>query len=366
MTEVHPVIWELIELINTQPGWYKRFEEAVARVVKYDLENLQGVHDLQSWLVWANDLIFWVPTENMEGNEVDYRMAAFYFVLNQPSVSPLQKKGPDGLLPSWMVRYANAVGDFLDSTDSITEESLQSFYDSPAYRLYEYLPTPSGWLTFNQFFARQVKPGYRPIDDLCDDHVLVSVADSVFKGSWPIDDSSQITTKGITWSIRELLKDCPYADEFSNGTFMHAYLSPTDYHRLHTPLAGKILWSKVIPGKVYLETHVVKKRLQSNRVWNHVGNRDEVGYQFSQCRGLLILETKFGLVAVLPIGMGLVSSVTMTAEVGVELRKGEEIGYFKFGGSDWIMCLPDSCPVRFTAGIGVHYNQGKQIGIVQV
>lgn len=61
---------------------------------------------------------------------------------------------------------------------------------------------------------------------------------------------------------------------------------------------------------------------------------DNAGYQFTQARGLVVLDTPIGLVAVFPIGMAQVSSVIVPAEVGGTLRKGEEISYFQFGGSD--------------------------------
>ncbi len=362
MTEKwHPVMTDLVNLINTQTGWFERFSEAVRSIQKYNLDEFEEVHNLDEWLIWANDLLSWVPTENQEGNEIDYKLTAFHFVLNQPSVLPLQQ--PESLLAIWMDNYAQAIGEFLNSTDSITLDSIQSFYDAPNYRMYEYLPNPSGWLTFNQLFARHVKPGFRPVDH-SDPRVIVQVADSVFKGSWSISPSSTVTAKGIEWSIHELLQDCPYAEYFRNGTFMHSYLSPMDYHRLHTPLAGKVLWSKVVLGEVYLETHVVNKKLVTRRSNYTLENKDCVGYQFTQARGILILETLYGPVAVLPIGMGLVSSVVMTAEVGIELDKGEEFAYFQFGGSDYIMLFPETMNVRYVAGVGVHHKQGERIGLL--
>ena len=74
-----------------------------------------------------------------------------------------------------------------------------------------------------------------------------------------------------------------------------------------------------------------------------------------------MIESPLGLVAVLPIGMAQVSSVNLTAEVGTTLHKGEEFGYFLFGGSD-IIILFEPRRVRLTAEIGVHYNQGQKIG----
>ena len=88
---------------------------------------------------------------------------------------------------------------------------------------------------------------------------------------------------------------------------------------------------------------------------------DNAGYQFAQARGLIVLDTPIGLVAVVPIGMCQVSSVILTAEVGVTLRKGEELSYFQFGGSDYIMLFESKSNVSFTAQPNVHYKMGTKI-----
>jgi phosphatidylserine decarboxylase len=75
-----------------------------------------------------------------------------------------------------------------------------------------------------------------------------------------------------------------------------------------------------------------------------------------------VLNTPFGLVAVLPIGMAQVSSVVMTAEVGKKLHKGEEFAYFQFGGSDYILMFEAASNVNLTAQPDVHYRQGAVIG----
>ena len=74
-----------------------------------------------------------------------------------------------------------------------------------------------------------------------------------------------------------------------------------------------------------------------------------------------MLETKIGLVAVLPMGMAQVSSVVITAEVGVTLRKGEEISYFQFGGSDIVLVFEARSNVSITANVGTHYKVGNRI-----
>jgi phosphatidylserine decarboxylase len=233
--------------------------------------------------------------------------------------------------------------------------------------MHEYIQPRGGWKTFNQFFARSVKPGYRPIAAIADATVITSPADSVFIGQWEIRRDSAVTIKGLHWSIEELLAGSPYQQRFANGLFCHAFLSPNDYHRQHAPVDGEVLEARVIPGQAYL--HVVvdttpdrvngsEPRLVASR---HLQARDEEGYQFAQARGLIVLDSPIGLVAVLPIGMAMVSSVVLTAEPGVTLRKGEEISYFQFGGSDVVMLFEARSNVSITAQLGVHYNVGTRI-----
>lgn len=88
---------------------------------------------------------------------------------------------------------------------------------------------------------------------------------------------------------------------------------------------------------------------------------DEAGYQFLQTRGLIVIQSKIGKVAILPMGMAQVSSIVVTAKKGVTLRKGEEISYFQFGGSDIVLIFERASNVSITAQPGVHYNTGTKI-----
>jgi len=217
------------------------------------------------------------------------------------------------------------------------------------------------------FFARNFKPGYRPIAAVSDPSVIVSPADSTFDGQWEIRKDSHVSVKSLHWKIEELMEGSPYRHRFTNGLFMHAFLSPTDYHRQHAPVDGVVLESRVIQGQTYLQVivdppQVTDKQGRPRLVPGHnLDAPDDAGYQFAQTRGLIVLDSPIGLVAILPIGMCQVSSVIMTAEEGVTLRKGEELSYFQFGGSDIIMLFENASNVSFTAQVGVHYKVGTRI-----
>ncbi|MFH1628274.1 MAG: phosphatidylserine decarboxylase, partial [Pseudomonadota bacterium] len=162
----------------------------------------------------------------------------------------------------------------------------------------------------------------------------------------------EITVKGLKWSLHELLDGSPFQDRFKGGTYIHMFLNVNDYHRYHVPVRGIVREARNIHGKVV-----------SDVMLKPDGTLDDIigpTFQFKQERGLVVIESPVGLVAVLPIGMAQVSSVNLTAEVGAELFKGQEFGYFAFGGSD-IVVLFEAGRVNITAEADTHYKQGKTI-----
>jgi len=385
------VVQDLVDGLKKN-HWYSNLEEAVRQALCYKIPEIEklGIIDTDSFLYYMDFLVTtWVPSEDLEGKDVYYRLVIFYFIFDQPAIKDLQTPiepasvgKPLSFLSSWLVKYAEAMGKSLDEESSLTPASLATFYSSPEYNMNDYIKPRGGWKTFNDFFARSTKPDYRPIDALSDSTIIVSPADATFDGSWDIDTKSQVNIKNVEWNIMDLLQDSPYKDKFQGGKFMHSFLNTYDYHRQHAPVDGKVVEARTIAGQVYLEVTVDtdpssgQPRLKGQRrvtgkpdgsLNATVHAPDDAGYQFLQCRGLIVLETKIGYVAVLPMGMAQVSSVIITAEVGRELRKGEEISYFQFGGSDIVVVFQAKSNVEITAVYDpvnpVHYNMGKQIAI---
>lgn len=376
--ELHPVVKNLEGHIKVTSGWQSRFDTAVKGAHDTGIVEMQFITTVPEYLAKINEWLYWIPKENEEGRDVYNRICLFYFVMNQPSVKDLQDPiKPEAVneqnswLTNWMYMYAEELGNWLDNPESIAE--IQTFWDSPPYNMKEYIEPRGGWRDFNDWFARSVKPGYRPIAAISDPRVIVSPADCTYGGQFEVRSDTGITIKGLHWDVKELLKDCPYKDEFNGGLFIHSFLGPQDYHREHAPLGGKVLWAKNIRGDVYLEVNAVPipntdgaKTLKPYRTMDGANNQfdapDTPGYQFAQTRGLVILETAIGLVAVLPMGMAQVSSIVLTAEQGVTLTKGEEISYFQFGGSDICLVFQRQSNVNITAAVGTHYKMGTVIG----
>ncbi|KAL3962920.1 hypothetical protein ACCO45_004443 [Purpureocillium lilacinum] len=274
--------------------------------------NRLSITDARSFLEFANDLLTWIPQENYEGKG---NLREF---LHTP-ILPNRVGQPLTWLSSWAVVYAQLIGLFLDTPASITAESLQSFKDSPPYNYEEAMVPPGGFRTFNQFFARHLKPGLRPIESPQDDKIIVYPADCAYDNS--------VVNQSI---------GSEFAHDFDGGVWMHAFLNTFNYHRQHAPVSGTVIEAKNIQGAAYLE---VNAKCQPIRNTCGPDATDSPGYQFLQMRGMVVIDNPvLGKVAVLPIGMAQVSSVKLSVQKGDVLKKGDEISCFQFGGSD-IICV---------------------------
>lgn len=374
-TKHAPVVEELISLI-AENGWKDKFEKALEACHAANTIEYENIRTLDDYYAWLDNSLKWVPVENPEGTAVYTAVTTFYFLLDQEPVKSLQTpiipsklKGNDmpalSPLSSWMRKYVIAFGAWMNEPGSLTDEAVKSYYDSPRYNMGDYEMPLGGWKTFNQFFARRTKPGYRPIAAINDDHVIVSPADSTNDGQWEVNADSKVSIKGLEWSIEELLEGSKYKDDFDGGIFIHQFLNTTDYHRQHAPVGGIVLEAREIQGATYLGVEAVPiegdPKGRKKIVRRKLNALDEAGYQFLQMRGLIVIQSKIGKVAVLPMGMAQVSSIIVTAEEGKFLRKGEEISYFQFGGSDIVMLFERDSNVSITAFPGVHYNVGTRI-----
>lgn len=182
-------------------------------------------------------------------------------------------------------------------------------------------------------------PAMRPIAD----STLVAPADSKPQGVWKIDEKGelvqregvQIKSANFT-SIRQLIgEDSKFADAFAGGTLPHTFLDVNDYYRYHFPIDGTVVEIRKIPGT---------NAAGGVTVWDEQSGRYVLedttpGWQMIETRDCVILDTEYGLVAILPIGMSQICSCNWeeTVQVGAEVKRGDPIGYFLFGGSDIVM-----------------------------
>ena len=324
------------------------------------------INTLDDYINFYEKMLKWSPRENDTADNIYNHLCMFYFVIDQEPVkrhqSAIQPWSGWKWLSQWLIDYSKELGNFMDTPESLTRETLDSFYikggpDSPyeKYHMQDYTPPVGGWKTFNEFFARHIHPDVRPISDPTNDLIIVNPADCHFDGCWPVNDLSETSfkSKGVPWSISQLLQDTSYGERFKGGKFMHSFLAPSDYHRQHAPVAGTVLEAKVIPGLCYLEV-IATSGLQGEKpkmtMHRKLDAPDYPGYQFLQARGLIVIDNPtLGLVAVLPIGMCQISSVVLSVKEGDVLKKGQEISYFQFGGSDIVVVFEARPNVNITA-----------------
>ena len=106
------------------------------------------------------------------------------------------------------------------------------------------------YVSFNDFFTRELKPGARPLADA--NRTILSPADGAVSQLGPIRDGRIIQAKGRDYSVEELLGgQVGDAHRFDGGQFITIYLSPRDYHRVHMPAAGALQSSVYLPGKLF-------------------------------------------------------------------------------------------------------------------
>jgi len=423
-----PATQKLKEIIEA--NYYGTFfENAIKTVSTQKIPELDRIKTLDQFYYYVDALVTWMPEIRVwdwEGEKLHertpyLRITQFYYYFNHPQLEALQspiapvegaKLSPISL---WLRDFSVEWGEFLDTEAS--RQYLESFKYAPEYDWQDFEKAPEDYESFNAFFARIFKDidVQRPVAQAEDDRVIVFPAESTFVGQWtistpvgkPLAAPPSIVVKHIEWSINELLQDSAYANDFKGGIFCHSFLNTYDYHRQHTSVAGKVLEAKFIPGQVYLEVNLkeqgeidadgdVARAIIPQR---YLDADDPTGYQFVQCRGLLVLESAIGKVAILPMGMAQVSSIVfvtpkthkpivLTPEekkchdyqqqvdlvnkkiheklVGKELKKGEMFSYFQFGGSDCVVVFERKANVNVTAKINTHYPVRSQYAISNI
>ncbi|KAM3377589.1 phosphatidylserine decarboxylase proenzyme 2 [Capsicum galapagoense] len=187
--------------------------------------------------------------------------------------------------------------------------------------------------TFNEFFIRELKPGARPIAfEECDD-IAVCAADCRLMAFNSVADSIRCWIKGRKFSIQGLLGDETCSSEFVNGALVIFRLAPQDYHRFHFPVSGTIEKFIEIPGCLYTVNPIAV-----NSKYCNVFTENK--------RVVSIISTEhFGKVAFVAIGATMVGSINFSRNKGDYVKKGDEFGYFAFGGST-VICVFEKDSIR--------------------
>jgi len=204
-----------------------------------------------------------------------------------------------------------------------------------------------GFTSWDDFFTRELRQGVRPLAAPKDNTVIVNACESApYRIATDIQLRDKFWIKEQPYSLVDMLDGDPSVKQFVGGTIYQGYLSALDYHRWHTPISGKIVKAKVIDGSYYAANPGV-----GFDPFSPIGSQ---GYLAAVAtRALILIEADnpdIGLMAILFVGMGDVSSNEITVCQGQHVTKGDQLGMFHFGGSTYCMIFRPEVKLDFDLG----------------
>lgn len=200
-----------------------------------------------------------------------------------------------------------------------TREKIQPFIEQYELDPSDFEKTPEDFEHFNDFFYRKLKPTARPIHDA----PAVFPADGRHLGFQNAEDIQGAFIKGQKWNLRALIDNDELYEVFKGGSLVLSRLCPVDYHRFHFPCSGTPSENTVINGPLFSVSPIAL--------------RQQLAYMWQNKRTRTVLDSPdFGKVLIQEIGATCVGSIHQTFTPGQPVQKGDEKGYFAFGGSSTI------------------------------
>lgn len=350
----HPVIQEFQAMIESDPVMYMYFTQMFQQQPKFPPPPGSGDVKLQNYqqmLVVLNHILTTAP----EFNTTELVGFPINAILDFPMITPAG-------LAAFLAPRVNAMfrkvlkvwTQFLDSENSCyVLNSTSTGWLSPEalkeIHIDEFIHDPAkpffGFKSWNDFFIRQFKPGMRPVAEPANNKAIVNACESApFAISTNVKKSDTFWLKSQPYSLHQML-DGQHVEEFVGGTVYQAFLSATKYHRWHSPVSGKIRSIRHVEGTYYAEA--------ASEGFDEAGPNNSQGYiAHIATRAIIFIEADdpgIGLLALIPIGMAEVSSCVVTVHEGQHVKKGDQIGYFQFGGSTHCLVFRKGVIAQFVA-----------------
>jgi phosphatidylserine decarboxylase len=351
---LHPVLIEFQELMATDPVVRIYLNQMIAQVPSTKPYRQRHLTSVKQMLRLINEVLTMAPEFGAAmvatplGAILDWTMGtpAGFAAYRDPRINAMFKK----ILTAWC--------EFLSSGDSlyVLNDSPSGWKCAEAQRTvgmeqYEHDSEDEHWgfASWNDFFTRRFKQGERPMASPDDDKVIVSACESTPYGiSTDVKRQDCFWIKSQPYSLEDMLANDDSVDQFAGGTVYQAFLSATNYHRWHSPVAGTIVRAFVQEGTYYSEADSegddAVEPTNSQSYLAHVA-----------ARAIILIEADdpvIGLMAFVPVGMVEVSSCIIDAKMrpGYHVGKGEELGYFQFGGSTHCLVFRPGAIAEFTLG----------------
>ncbi len=200
---------------------------------------------------------------------------------------------------------------------AVSKKFIRSYSNIYGINLKEVSKSPDQFLSLHDFFVRQLKEDVRKVDMRA--NIFASPVDAKIEAFGKIEDGMTFVVKNKPYSIVDLLGSESQATRYENGQYIVFYLSPADYHRIHSPIDGFVQHQYVLGQKSYpvnqLGLQYGKKPISHNyRMVSEIEYDD-------------IHTTAF-----IKVGATFVNSIKLT-NTTKKWHKGEEVGYFTFGST---------------------------------
>eukprot|EP01084_Bolivina_argentea_P195266 335032_1 len=237
----------------------------------------------------------------------------------------------------------------LDSPESFSTTNNGGWLSEEAKLQYHFdnyqteLKVSPYWTSWNKFFTRSYKDGIRQNYGAGDNAKIQLPNDgSEFRYRLNVQIMTQFWLKDMPYSLENVfgIKHAEYGMIFKNGSIFQSYLDPFNYHCYNSPVDGIVRGWYVLEGAYFPQL-----------VWEYdcpdpgAGTLSLPWLSEVNARGIFIIDTKgyqdIGLVCIVAIGMGEVSSVNFFKQKDEKITKGEQFGYFKFGGSSIAVIIED-------------------------
>jgi len=219
---------------------------------------------------------------------------------------------------------------------------------------------PEAYPTFNAFFTRRLRDGVRPIDQT--ENTVVAPCDSRLSRMEEVSEDGRLEqVKGQTYALEALLGSTEDAEVFRGGLCATLYLSPGMYHRVHSPVDGRILGWRYCPGRLFPVNPAAVRSVPG------LFARNERVAVFLEGDGVgPVALVLVGAANVGRITLGFSDLVTNTgAPAGrgepsepLAVRRGEEIGAFNLGSTVVLLAADRAlAPVDVSPGALVRLGQ---------
>jgi phosphatidylserine decarboxylase len=349
---LHPVVAEFRDLIDTDPIVRMYLDQMISQIPQNRQYNKRHLRSVPQLLRLINDVLSTAP-EYGESMVMTPLGAILDWTMGTPAGFAAYR---DRRINAKLKKILNAWCEFLDSPSSlyVLNDSSTGWTSEAAARTigieqFQYDPADEHWgfRSWNDFFTRRFKPDARPVAAPDDDSVIVSACESTPYGlSVGVQRQDRFWIKSQPYSLQEMLAGDEAVDAFVGGTVYQAFLSATDYHRWHSPVAGTIVRAFRVDGTYYSEADSqgegAVEPTNSQSYLAHVATR-----------AIILIEADnpaIGLMAVVQVGMSDVSSCVIRPDLGPgsHLAKGDELGHFQFGGSTYCLVFRPGVIADFT------------------